>query len=251
MPNIDLNHLDSGVARLTLNIGRGNPLTPEAVQELEATLNELKNHPPKALLIDSADPKIFSGGFSLPIIGSWQRSELADFFAGFLRCVQTLLRFPCPTVCAVDGHAVAGGFILSLAADLRVVGKGPIKLGLSETKLAVAVPAGTLELLAARTSVQHALRLGMLAHLMGPDEALRIGYADQLADDVSDASLSLAVSLAKLPGTGATVTRQFRGNALAERVQQADNEHLSAFLDSWFSPTAQRAIQAMAQKLSG
>ena len=251
MPNIELSHLDAGVARLTLNTGRGTPLTPDAVQELEAILSSLEKKPPKALLIDSADPKIFSGGFALPIIGGWERSELADFFAGFWRCVQTLLRFPCPTVCAVNGHAVAGGFILSLATDLRVVGKGSIKLGLSETKLAVAVPAGTLELLAARTSEQNALRLGMLAHLMGPEEAHRIGYADQLADNVLDESLSLTHSLAQLPGSGVSITRQFRGIALAERVQKADDDNLAAFLDSWFSPTAQQAIQAMAKKLGG
>jgi enoyl-CoA hydratase len=221
------------------------------VKELERALLDLQASPPRALLLESADPNIFSGGFSLPVIASWSRPELSEFFSRFLRCIQILLRFPSPTVCAVQGHAIAGGFILSLATDLRVVGSGKIKLGLSETQLAVAVPAGTLELLAARTSEQAALRMGLQAKLIDAEEAYRLGYADQLSEDVPSDSLALAEGLADLPGFGAQVTRQFRGEALADRIAQVDAVHMEAFLDTWFSIEAQAAILKMATKLGG
>ena len=63
MPLISVEQLSSGVAHLRLSIGRGNPLTPEALEELESALRDLHSSPPRALVISSADPKIFSGGF--------------------------------------------------------------------------------------------------------------------------------------------------------------------------------------------
>jgi enoyl-CoA hydratase/carnithine racemase len=240
---------EADLACLRLAIGRGNPLTPEAVQELEAHLEALHRDPPRALVIESADARIFSGGFALPVIAGWNRQELSEFFSGFLRSIQLLLRFPSPTVCAVDGHAIAGGFILSLATDLRIVGTGNLKLGLSETQLAVAVPAGTLELLAARTSEQTALRMGVQALLIDPEEAYRLGYADQLADNPNAEARDLALRLAALPGAGAQVTRRFRGEPLADRIAAIDEAHMGGFLDTWFSTRGQEAIQSMARKL--
>jgi enoyl-CoA hydratase/carnithine racemase len=251
MPLISVEQLSSGVAHLRLSIGRGNPLTPEALEELESALRDLHSSPPRALVISSADPKIFSGGFALPVIASWNREDLSGFFASFLRSIQLLLRFPAPTICAVSGHAIAGGFILSLAADLRFVSQGRLKLGLSETQLGVSVPAGTLELLAARTSEQTALRMGLQALLIGPDEALRVGYAEELVEDAVESAVKRAEALAALPGEGASVTRSFRGDALADRIQTADDAHLDRFLDTWFSEVGQASIQAMAKKLSG
>ena len=87
---------------------------------------------------------------------------------------------PCPTVTAVNGHCIAGGFILSLASDLRIVKSGKLKLGLSEVDLGVCVPAGPQILLAARTSESHALRVGMLGHLFGGEEANPAGRQDDI-----------------------------------------------------------------------
>ena len=122
-------------------------------------------------------------------------------------------------------------------------------MGLSETQLAVAVPAGTLELLAARSSEQAALRMGMQALLIDPEEAYRLGYADQLSDNPETDARALATQLAALPGSGAQVTRRFRGEPLADRVAAIDGAHLEAFLDTWFSDEGQRAIQHLAAKL--
>ena len=120
MPLISVESLSPSVTELRLSVGRGNPLTPDALKELEHALHSLRDSPPRALVISSSDPNIFSGGFALPIIAHWDREALSGFFASFLRSIQMLLRFPAPTVCAVSGHAIAGGFILSLQGRNKV-----------------------------------------------------------------------------------------------------------------------------------
>ena len=239
-----------GVARIHLHTGRGNPLSPVALEELEATLDALHAQPPRALLIDAAGSSVFSGGFALPVIGSYDREALDPFLKRFLRCLDLILTMGCPSVTSVGGHAVAAGFILSLATDLRVVKRGKIKLGLPEVDLGVPLPSGAQALFAARTSLQHALRFSTTGQLFGAEEAWRIGYADVLDEDPDARAESLARDLAAKPGRGASLNRTFLGTAIAERVRVASDRWHDAFLDAWMSPEAQAVIQAQAARLS-
>lgn len=250
MAPLTLTVRDNGVARIHLHSGRGNPLTPAANAALLDALDTLTASPPRALVIDAGDAPIFSGGFALPIIASFPRPELADFFSTYMTVLDRILRLPCPSVTAVSGHAVAAGFILSLATDLRVVTTKPVKLGLPEVDLGVPVPGGAHALLAARATPQHALRMCTLAALIDGDEASRIGYADQRADDAVAAAHALAEALAAKPGVGAGAGRQFVGLPLADRVKSEEERWNEPFLDAWFSEPAQARILAQAARLS-
>ncbi len=248
MPTVQLDALDGGVTRLRLSSGRGNPLTPDAVNDLQQAVSMVSAAPPRALLIDAGDSPIFSGGFALPIIASFERDELRTFFGNYVHALVGILRLPCPSVCAVAGHAVAGGFILTLASDFRVMPTTPLKLGLPEVDLGVPVPAGPQVLLAARTSFQHSLRLCTTGEMIDGQEARRIGLADQLSDDANAAALSMARALANKPGAG--LGRSFVSASLADRVQAEEDRCHDAFLDAWFSEAAQKRIHAQAARLS-
>ena len=242
--------LEEGVGRLTLNNGSGNPITPELLKELNTQLTQLTSAPPRALVIDGGGGPIFSGGFALPVIAKWDRDQIKGFLGTFLDVLYKIMLMPCPTITAVNGHAIAGGFILSLASDLRVVRHGSLKLGLSEVNLGVCVPAGPQVLLAARTSEAHALRVAMLGHLFDGEEALRIGYAVACVEDARTGAIEYATKLAKKPGGGVSETSRFYSEVLAARVRAADDTYMESFLDSWFSKIGQAHIHALAAKLS-
>ena len=241
----------NGVTKLSLNMGRGNPLTPSANQELLKTLQDLATDPPRALLLDAQGSKIFSGGFALPVIAPFEREEMRVFLSTFMACVDQILRLPCPSVCAVSGHAVAAGFILSLATDFRVVTDASVKLGLPEVNLGMPVPTGAQALFVGRSSEPFAHRYCSTGELFTPAEGYRIGYADELSSDVDARALQLAQQLADKPGLGLRTGRSFLANALADKVQQADAAYMDSFLDAWFVPETQVLIQAQAKKLSG
>ena len=249
MPAIIRHQLDHGVERISLNSGRGNPLTPELIADLNAVLDELNMSPPRALVLDADGARIFSAGFALPVIWNWNRERLWDFFSGFVDIVHKLLALPCPSVAAIEGHAIAGGFILSLATDFRVVGAGKLKLGLSEVDLGAAVPPDTQRLLAARTSEAQALWLSTTGELMTPEEALRCNYARILSESPLDDAIALATKLAQKPGCGASVNRQLFNHTISEEMKRAA-ERTGTFLDTWFSAEGQTHIAAMAARLS-
>ena len=243
--------LENGIAKLTLNNGSGNPMTTELLVELNERLHTLAKTPPRALILDAGDTKIFSGGFALPIIADWDRSQIRNFFGKFLNALHSLILLPCPTIGALGGHAIAGGFILSLGCDFRIVKSGNLKLGLSEVDLGVAVPAGTQVLFAERTSKNAALRYSMFGELFGPDTAIEIGYALAADENPLAKATEIATALAKKPGGGVRETKLLQAYPLSQRVRQADESGMEAFIDSWFSEDGQKCIKELAAKLRG
>ena len=249
MTSIIIQDLDCGVKRISLNSGRGNPLTPTLITELNGVLDSLMPNPPRAIVLDANGSSIFSGGFALPIICDWPREEMRSFFGDFNAIMKKLLTIRCPVVSGISGHAIAGGFILSLAADMRIIGNGRSKFGLSEVDLGVALPSSARVLLGWRTSAQKALCLSITGEFMGSPEALKCGYAHETVEDPESRAIEIATSLAKKPGAGTSTTRSLHGLTIWKSMEEADNRDMDAFLDTWFSKEGQAAILALAHKL--
>jgi 2-(1,2-epoxy-1,2-dihydrophenyl)acetyl-CoA isomerase len=239
-----------GVVRLRLASGTGNPLTPELLSELRDATAELHARPPRALVLDGGAGKLFSGGFDVPTIATYDRPALSAFFGGFLTLVDRLLVLPCPTVVAIHGSAIAGGFILSLAFDLRVVAARPAQArpvgGRPRHRGPGRHPgaARRAHLAAGRAPAvgdrrHHRRRRGRAARLRG-----------LLAEDAQAEALALAQKLAQKPGAGAMVTRTFSAEALRQRVAAADAAFLEPFLDTWLSPPAQHCLKTLAARLT-
>src|SRR5207237_420200 len=75
-----------------------------------------------------------------PTLDSEGQRALVD---GINRLFAGWYSFPRPVVCAVNGHAVAGGMILALCGDYRV-GSTEGKLGLTELRVGIAYPSNAI-----------------------------------------------------------------------------------------------------------
>ena len=250
MTNLIYKEDENRIGFLTLNSGSGNPLTPDLIKEFYKLIIEIEAAPPKVLIVHGGEGKIFSGGFSLPHIYNWKREPLVDFFGTFTKALAKLISLSCPTICAINGHAVAAGIILSLGTDLRVVRKGKLMLGFPEVDIGVGVPYQTQLLFAYRSNYQAALRYTMTGELFTPEKALSIDYADYLAENEKDKALEIAHQILSKPGSGPSVTKEFFSKKVAKEFEQAGKESGETFLDSWFTPEAQKSIKAQAEKLS-
>ena len=110
-------------ATLTLNRpDKRNALSVQLRDEISDALNELATDTAiKAVVITGAGP-VFSAGFDL---SEFQRAAGDDAFGRELwassdRYHETVLHFPLPTLAAINGAALAGGFDLAVLCDLRV-----------------------------------------------------------------------------------------------------------------------------------
>ena len=250
MTTITLEYDEHNVCTLLFSSGRGNPLTPTLVEEFNQVMDTLLEQPPRALIIHTSGAPIFSGGFALPIIASWAREDIDTFFRSFLDIVYKIMTIPCATISVIEGHAIAGGFILSLATDQRFIKEGRSKFGLSEVDLGVALPAGAGVLFEWRTSPNAALYHSMTGTLFSVQTAKDIGYATKVCDNPLEEAIQMAQTLAKKPGLGVAGTRLYFNERIIQEMKKADDQFMDDFLNTWFSTEGQHAIQTLARKLS-
>lgn len=100
----------------------------------------------RVLIIRSVVPGIFCAGADLKERYSMHIKEIPLFVSKLRSVSSAIADFPHPTIAAIDGAALGGGFEYALAADLRVAASNA-KLGLVETKLAIIPGAGNFLLL--------------------------------------------------------------------------------------------------------
>src|SRR5215470_556992 len=74
-----------------------------------------------ALVTVGAEEKFYSNGLDLDWIMGRGQAEGERFVRDFLAFLGRVLAFPVPTVAAMNGHAFAGGGMLALAHDYRVM----------------------------------------------------------------------------------------------------------------------------------
>ena len=114
----------------------------------------------------------------------------------------------------VGGVALGWGTEYLLCCDYRIACTGA-EFGLPETGLGILPGAGGSSELAAQIGTAHTLRLGMTGERIGPEEAVRIGLAQEHAVDL-DAGMERARSLAlQVSKNSPTALAAFKGAVLA------------------------------------
>jgi len=170
-----------GVATLTLRRPPVNALDLETVERLESVFAELAGNPPAAGLVLSGAGRCFSAGVDTRAFASYDRASRVRMILAISAMVTELYAMPCPVVGAVAGHALGGGFVLMLAADVRLaVDDEDIRLGLTEAQAGIPFPAGPLEIIKAELSPDVLRRLTLTSETLAPRDLHRLGVVDEL-----------------------------------------------------------------------
>jgi enoyl-CoA hydratase len=135
-------------------------------------------------------------------------------------------------IAAVTGHAIAGGLVLALCADLRIASLEG-RYGLTEIRVGVPYPQAAISVVRAELPPHAARRLVLSNELIDGTEALRLGLFDEalVPDAVLPRALELATEMAAFPAdTYAATKRELRGTALDAMKAAVASEPL---LENW------------------
>src|SRR5204862_4205436 len=125
-------------------------------------------------------PGRFSGGLDVPLLIQLDRSAIADAWRSFYRLLRSLASSPIPIAAALTGHAPAGGTVLALFCDVRIMAEGDFKVGLNEVQVGIPVPPAILAGMRRLVGLRSAEQLSVSGALLSPKEALRVGLVDEL-----------------------------------------------------------------------
>lgn len=203
-------------------------------------------------LVLSGGPKVFSAGLDVPYLLALgdDRAALSAAWGEFFRAARALAGCAVPVVAALAGHAPAGGCVLALCCDYRVMASGPYRIGLNETQVGLVAPEGIQHLMRRVVGAHRAERLLVGGEMVDAETAHAIGLVDELADIDSVATRAIAwlQPLLALPRAPMLQTRAIaRADVVA--ALQPERIRLETFIDAWTAPDTQAGLKALVARL--
>ena len=226
---------------------RGNAIDEPLVDELCAACERAaRDEAVRGVLLATAHERLFCPGLDLVALAALDRAGVDAFVRKFAHLIVTLYGFSKPLVAALAGHAVAGGCILALCADWRVLRPGA-QVGLNHGRVGVPMPWPVTALLRASLPPPMLTRIGLLGRNYEGAEAVAVGLADELheADGFEPCCFERLAEFADQEPVALSLTkRSLRAPTLAA-MQPPDDAPVGEFLDAWFSAATQARIQAV------
>ena len=184
---------DNGVALVTMRSGE-NRFNPGFISELSRVLDEVENSDEPSSLVLTGDGKFFSNGLDLAWMSGEGRDHAGEVVRGMLGIFARLLSSPVASVAALNGHAFAGGAMLSLACDFRVMRSDRGFFCIPEIDLGLPLHPGMMSLIQARLPKVTAHEAIVTGKRYGGTEAQAKGIVDVSVSAVDLVSKALAMA---------------------------------------------------------
>lgn len=244
---------DRGVVKiLRMVAGKGNALNLEFASALVDAVAEIERGPAKAAII-TGKGSVFGAGVDLPAIVAGGPDYVRRFLPLLQRAFERLVLFPKPLVAAVNGHAIAGGAILMLACDQRLLARGRARVGLTEVRVGVEFPAWPLEIVRFATPRQHFPTLVCTGRTYEPEEAMARGLVEELVEPerLIDRSYELAEEMAAIPASAFAETKRSVRRPLVEAARRQAALEETTMIEKWSSPEVLRNMAEFASRTLG
>ncbi|MBC7989360.1 MAG: enoyl-CoA hydratase/isomerase family protein [Luteimonas sp.] len=238
------------IRELTLARPPVNALNPALCSALREAVEQAVAAGVEGLVL-AGGPKVFSAGLDVPhLLTIEDRGALLAAWESFFGAARALAQCPVPVVAAIAGHAPAGGCVLALCCDYRVMASGPFRIGLNETQVGLAAPLGVMRLMQRVVGQHRAERLLVSGELVDAERALAIGLVDELAD-IDHVALRARVWLEELLKLPRKPMLDTRAAARADLVAAMGPEsiQLDRFIAAWSEPDTQAGLRALVAKL--
>ena len=173
--DISLRH-EGSVAVLTWNDGE-NRVNLDSLARLNELLDDLEQTVGPLAVVLTGTGKFFCNGLDLERFGS-KRDEFVATLDELKRTIGRLLLFPAYTVAAINGHAFAGGALLSCAFDYRVMRDDRGYWCMNEAEIGLALDDQLWSILANRLPRATALVAATTAKRFGGPDALAAGIVE-------------------------------------------------------------------------
>ncbi|MEM1081515.1 MAG: enoyl-CoA hydratase/isomerase family protein [Pseudomonadota bacterium] len=242
-------HAD-GIREIRLARPPVNALNPALMADLKAKLDESFNDGSRAVVLSGA-PGLFSAGLDVPELLTQDRDGMIAFWTDLFGVLEALAKSPIPVVSAMTGHSPAGGTVIAIFADYRIMAEGDFKLGLNEVQVGLTVPKvihqGLVRLLGPYAAERHLVQ----GQMISAADALELGLVDATVpvDQVIPQAIDWCRQHLALPSHSLLATRAICRTDLAALFDQPNAINAEAFVDFWFSEATQASLQALVANL--
>jgi enoyl-CoA hydratase/carnithine racemase len=214
---------DGALGRVTLVSPPLNLIGQQLISDLLAAIDQVEAAEGLRALVLRGDGTVFSAGADVALFAGMTAQQLRPLISSFLDLGHRIERLPFPTLAAVHGTCMAGGFELALFCDLIWAAEGTM-MGLPETRLGIVPLAGGVERIAARAGLGRARTVALGGALHPAEEFAAWGAIDRVlaADELHSAADEFARRLAAGPSRAFAVVKELARGYTAGGIAGAD-----------------------------
>jgi enoyl-CoA hydratase len=172
--------IENQIATITMQNGKVNAISHQVIDELNQAFSQAEQA--QAVVVLTGQVGMFSGGYDLQVMRDSTCAAMALVEKGST-LARRMLSFRYPVLAACNGHAVAKGAFLLLAADYRIGVDGVFKIGLNEVAIGMTMHYGGVELARGRLAPVFFNRSVILAEMVSPQEAVTAGFLDKVVSE--------------------------------------------------------------------
>jgi enoyl-CoA hydratase/carnithine racemase len=229
-----------------------NALSPEFIAAISHATQDASRDGARGIVL-SGLPGRFSAGLDLPLLLTLDRVAINQMWRELYLLFRTLAGSPIPIAAAITGHAPAGGTVLPLFCDYRIMAAGDWKLGLSEVQVGLPLPPIIFGALWHVVGARQAERLAVGGLLISADEAARVGLVDEIAppDEVVSRAIAWTHEMIALPGKAMSYTRQKARADMTALFATDMSAELTEIADAWWTDEVQAMLHQAVEKLKG
>ena len=250
-PTTVLYEKKAAVATVRLSREHGNAINEVLVNDLSTAFQEASADPEVRGVLLAANGKLFSPGLDLRELIEYDRATMARFMRRFASTLLGLYTFPKPVVAALSGHAIAGGCVLAMTADRRILREGAL-IGLNEVRVGVPLPFGVSQILRETVRASILEEVALIGSNYSDQKAVDAGLVHEIhvAEGFEAFCLERLTEFAdKDPQSFSTTKRYLRSSAV-ERIRATDQKLMDEWLDCWFSDDTRKRIRGIANDLA-
>lgn len=221
---------DNGVASIALASPPVNTLNAELLASIKDSMDQIVADGAKAAVLTAAKPGVFSAGLDIMSMYGRSDDQLREYWTHVQDMWLSLYMAPLPVIAAINGAAPAGGCLMAMSCDYRIMAKHPkFVIGLNETKLGIVAPTWFIDTMLSTIGHRESERALQLGHLYSGEEALQVGLIDQLVDPSEMEQVvqdQLKIWL-RVPPKARTITKTLLRQETAQKLiktKEADTE---------------------------
>lgn len=251
MSYIKTTHEDH-ILHILLDRGKSNAIHIDVVKELLEVIEEAKSNPAVEGIILSGKEHFFSSGLDLITLYDYDEERMKEFWKYFMLLVKELVSFPKPSVAAITGHSPAGGCVLAICCDYRIMADGEYIVGLNEVPVGIVVPQVIFTLYSFWLGQGLAYRSLLEGKLYKPNEALAIGLVDEVVsfDRIQNAALRRVKSVTQFERNAWSATKLNLRKDLIEMLSADHDQVIKQVLAQWWKPSTRSIMKTIIDNLT-
>lgn len=228
---------ENKTAIITIGRPKVNALNDRLIAELKAAFQNAQSNDYVDVVILTGEGSFFSFGFDVPEFMSYPKSSFESYVNNYSELIKEIFMFPKPVIAALNGHAIAGGCVLTLACDYRVMISPKAKIALNEMTFGSSLFSCVTETLQYAVGYTNSEKIVYSGKMHSAQEALSLGLIDQIANEDQFSQLVSEVAqdfAAKDKFAFASIKKMLKHETL-NRIESRERETISEFVDIWYS----------------